>query len=110
MIRTTLALTFGLVPACLAAPVAMAAGPELKTTRVELPQGGDMFAGGDKADAINGNCLACHSTGMVLMQPALSREEWAKEVAKMKKVYGAPVADADVPAIVDYLAALKPTN
>jgi hypothetical protein len=28
-----------------------------------------VFPGGDKADAINNNFLACHSTGMILTQP-----------------------------------------
>jgi hypothetical protein len=45
---------------------------------------------------------------MVLLQPPLSKQAWTDEVTKMRKVYGAPVAEADVPAIVDYLAALKP--
>jgi hypothetical protein len=63
-----------------------------------------------KADAINNNCLACHSADMVLNQPALPRTTWEAEVHKMIKAYGAPVDDADVPAIVDYLASTKGTK
>ena len=89
---------------------AHAATPALKTTSIEFPQTSATFSGGDAAKAINANCLICHSAEMVLTQPALPKEEWAKEVAKMRKAYGAPVQDKDVPAIVDYLAALKPSN
>jgi hypothetical protein len=43
---------------------------------------------------------------MVLTQPALPRATWQAEVDKMRGTYKAPVAAADVPAIVDYLANL----
>ena len=83
-----------------------AAGPlELKSVRVDLPDEERMFTG-PGADAINNNCLACHSAGMVLDQPALSRETWAAEVNKMITAYKAPVAPGDVPAIIDYLTRL----
>jgi hypothetical protein len=44
---------------------------------------------------------------MVLTQPALPRAEWQSEVEKMRSTYKAPVEESDVPAIVDYLVALK---
>jgi hypothetical protein len=47
---------------------------------------------------------------MVLTQPHLSRADWQAEVEKMRNAYKAPIADADVPAIVDYLANLKSAN
>ena len=62
--------------------------------KVDLPTGDRMFPGGDKAVAIN-NCVTCHSAGMVLHQPALSRSEWAGEVHKMVGVYKAPVSPED---------------
>ena len=43
---------------------------------------------------------------MVLTQPKLPRTAWRAEVDKMRESYKAPVAAADVPAIVDYLANL----
>ena len=58
-------------------------------------------------DAINNNCLACHSAGMVLHQPALSPATWQAEVEKMRSQYKAPVDPSDVPAIVAYLTAHK---
>lgn len=83
------------------------AGVTLHSVNVDFPDPGRMFPGDTKADAINNNCLACHSAGMVLTQPALSRAEWQSEVEKMRSTYKAPVEELDVPAIVDYLVALK---
>jgi hypothetical protein len=81
--------------------------PVIKSTTVDLPSGDGMFPGGASADAINNNCLACHSTEMVLNQPALPKATWEAEVRKMIAVYRAPIDEADVPAIVDYLASTK---
>jgi cytochrome c5 len=82
-------------------------GVTLHSVNVNFPDPGRMFPGDAKADAINNNCLACHSAGMVLTQPTLSRAEWQGEVEKMRSTYKAPVEESDVPAIVDYLVALK---
>jgi mono/diheme cytochrome c family protein len=84
--------------------------PAITSTAVELPAGDALFPGGSRADAINNNCLACHSADMVLNQPALSKSAWESEVGKMIKVYRAPIDESDVPAIVDYLASTKGTN
>jgi hypothetical protein len=87
---------------------ARAATPlELKSVKLDLPDSDRMFPDGPGADAINNNCLACHSAGMVLNQPSLSKQAWAAEVTKMINNYKAPVAPEDVGAIVDYLTALK---
>jgi hypothetical protein len=86
---------------------AHAASPiELKSVKVDLPDSDRMFPG-PGADAINNNCLACHSAGMVLNQPELSKQAWAAEVNKMITAYKAPVAPEDVGAIVDYLDRVK---
>jgi hypothetical protein len=79
---------------------------ELKPVKVDLPESDRMFPG-PGADAINNNCLACHSAGMVLNQPELSRQVWTAEVDKMISIYKAPVAAEDVGPIVDYLASRK---
>jgi len=80
---------------------------ELKSTKVDLPESDRMFPDGQGSDAINNNCLACHSAGMVLNQPALSKQAWTAEVNKMINNYKAPVAPEDVGAIVEYLANVK---
>jgi cytochrome c5 len=87
---------------------ARAATPlELKSVKIDLPDSDKMFPDGPGSDAINNNCLACHSAGMVLNQPALSKQAWAAEVDKMINNYKAPVAPEDVGPIVEYLMALK---
>ncbi len=65
-----------------------------------------MFSG-PGSDTLNNNCLACHSAGMVLNQPALTAAAWQAEAEKMIHVYKAPVDEKDVPAIVDYLVRTK---
>jgi hypothetical protein len=88
--------------------VARAATPlELKNVKIDLPDSDKMFPAGPGSDAINNNCLACHSADMVLNQPAMSKQVWAAEVNKMINNYKAPIAPEDVGAIVDYLTALK---
>jgi mono/diheme cytochrome c family protein len=78
-----------------------------KSVSVDLPTGDRMFPGDAKAEAINNNCLACHSADMVLNQPALTEGSWQTEVQKMIKTYKAPVAADDVAAIVAYLGSTK---
>ena len=63
--------------------------PPIKSTTVDLPSGDSLFLGGTAADAINNNCLACHSADMVLNQPTLPKAVWEAEVHKMIKVYKA---------------------
>lgn len=82
----------------------------LKSVKIDLPDSDRMFPAGPGSDAINNTCLACHSAGMVLNQPALSKQAWAAEVNKMINNYKAPVAPEDVGAIVEYLTALKGTK
>ena len=78
----------------------------LKSVTVDIPDSGEMFPG-PGSDAINNNCLACHSADMVLNQPALPKSVWQAEVTKMIQSYKAPVSEEDVAAIVDYLAQMK---
>lgn len=77
-----------------AAEVTIALPPETGTYRtapgVELAQA---------------NCLICHSTEYVSTQPPMPRKYWEATVKKMKEKFGAPTPDAQVAALVDYLAA-----
>jgi mono/diheme cytochrome c family protein len=52
------------------------------------------------------NCTACHSAQYMQTQPASSQAWWLAEVQKMKKVYDAPVPDADIQAIAEYMYAI----
>jgi len=50
-------------------------------------------------------CVLCHSTDYIVMQPRGDARQWDAVVTKMIKVFGAPVSDQDAKTIVDYLAA-----
>lgn len=50
------------------------------------------------------NCIACHSPQYVLTQPPSSpRAYWLATVHKMKNAFGAPIAEEEIPVMVDYL-------
>jgi len=50
------------------------------------------------------NCVVCHSAEYMLYQPPNApRAYWEAMVTRMKAVFKAPVDDADMPVIVDYL-------
>jgi cytochrome c553 len=87
--------------------VVVGGGVTLHSVRVSFPHSDSTFPGGRGADAINNDCLICHSAGMVLDQASLSRAAWQAEVDKMHNDFKAPFAAGDLPAIVDYLANLK---
>jgi mono/diheme cytochrome c family protein len=65
------------------------------------------FKPGPNLEVVQGNCAACHSSDYIATQPPMKDKKafWQAEVTKMIKVYGAPIAEADVGKIVDYLAA-----
>jgi hypothetical protein len=78
----------------------------LKSLKLDVPISDAMFPG-PGSDAINNNCLACHSADHVLNQPSLPREAWQEVVNKMITAYKAPISPDDAKAIVDYLARTK---
>ncbi|MEP6656115.1 MAG: hypothetical protein ABJC33_02710 [Betaproteobacteria bacterium] len=49
--------------------------------------------------------MACHSAEYMRYQPPTApRPSWVAMVTRMKVVFKAPIDDADMPEIVDYLA------
>ncbi len=94
--------------AVLASPLSAHAQPAftLKSASIDLPDRGIQFSG-PGSEAVNENCLTCHSAGMVLNQPPLPAAAWKAEAEKMIHVYKAPVDETDVEAIVDYLVSIK---
>ena len=74
----------------------------------ELPPETAAFKPGPNLDVVMNNCTACHSADYISTQPRgpkFKQDFWKAEVNKMINVYGAPIAEADVPKIVEYLAA-----
>ena len=59
---------------------------------------------GPDAERVRALCSVCHSADYIQMNSRfLNRAGWEAEVTKMIKVMGAPISEADVPRIVDYL-------
>ena len=83
----TLAAGVALSPCCGQAESKLS----LRSVSIDLPPGDRTFPDGPGADAMNNNCLACHSAGMVLNQPALPKAEWEAVVDKMRSTYKAPI-------------------
>jgi sulfite dehydrogenase (cytochrome) subunit B len=87
----------GFVGAVTAAPV-----------NYKLPDETAAFKPGPNLELVQNNCTGCHSADYVSTQPRgpkFKKDFWQAEVIKMIKVYGAPIEEADVPKIVEYLAA-----
>jgi mono/diheme cytochrome c family protein len=81
-----------------------------KPISYQLPEETAAFGPGPNQDAVLGNCAACHSADYIKTQPqgaAFKKDFWQGEVTKMIKVYGAPIDEADVSKIVDYLVATQ---
>lgn len=73
-----------------------------------LPDETAAFKPGPNLEVVQNNCTACHSADYISTQPRgpkFKKEFWQAEVTKMIKVFGAPIDDADVGKIVDYLTA-----
>jgi hypothetical protein len=79
----------------------------LKSLTLDVPTSDATVPPGPGADAVNGNCLACHSADHLMNQPSLPKETWKEVVQKMITAYKAPISPQDVTAIVDYLASTK---
>jgi mono/diheme cytochrome c family protein len=84
--------------------LAAALGAEKKS--ITLPPDNAMatLREGPGVEVVRANCVACHSTDYIVRQPPSSLQQWTAEVNKMRKVFGAPVDDADAKVIADYLA------
>jgi mono/diheme cytochrome c family protein len=92
--------------------LAVAAGLSLASANAgpidyKLPDETAAFKPGPNLEVVKNNCTACHSADYVMTQPRgekFKKDFWQAEVTKMIKVYGAPIEDADIAKIVDYLA------
>jgi hypothetical protein len=89
--------------ACLAAGAGALAATGSGVVSVGLPKPDTHFNAGPGVDLARRHCLTCHSSDYVYTQPPLTKAQWTAEVTKMQKTYGAPIPDADVAPLVDYL-------
>ncbi len=92
--------------ACSVAALGIVDVASAATKTITLPPDGAQM----KASALPGyakaqaSCVACHSAEYMLYQPPTApRAYWDAMVQRMKVVFKAPIDDADMPVIVDYL-------
>jgi hypothetical protein len=97
------------IKVCLAAVVAVlslgVAGQALAKS-LQLPPDGVRLKPSDLPGFTKAQtqCVACHSAEYLVYQPpSASRPYWEAMVKRMKLVFKAPLDDADVPELVDYL-------
>jgi sulfite dehydrogenase (cytochrome) subunit B len=92
----------GLLLVLIAATIAAAAD---KTITMPADDAYAALRPGPGAETARQQCVACHSTDYIVMQPRGTAKQWEAVVTKMVKVFGAPVSEQDAKTIVEYLAA-----
>ena len=70
---------------------------------IQLPPEVHSFKQDTGAEIANAQCLICHSVDYITTQPKMPRAFWKAGVQKMQQKYGAPIPDAQVDPVVDYL-------
>jgi mono/diheme cytochrome c family protein len=106
--RLARAFAMPLAAACaLAACAKPSAGVDAAVHTLRLPDETVVMPQGPGRDRVLSACVACHTPRYLLDQPVLPRKTWQAEVDKMRTAYGAPVADADVPIILEYVFAIR---
>ncbi|WP_371420816.1 cytochrome c [Tardiphaga sp.] len=92
---------------CAVAVATSSIAASAKPVGYQLPDETVTMKPGKNLETFENNCTACHSSDYVKTQPqgpAFKTNFWQAEVTKMIKVYGAPIDEADVSKIVDYLS------
>ena len=70
---------------------------------VEVPYISYQIKMGKGFDAVQANCLMCHSFGYIINQGPQSREFWKKKTDKMIVHFKAPIMKEDAKTVTDYL-------
>jgi sulfite dehydrogenase (cytochrome) subunit B len=101
--RPTLVIAQGLLLAGLASGTVA----EAATKTITLPADGIQLQASELPGYLKAraSCMTCHSAEYIRYQPPTApRSYWEAMVKRMKAVFNAPIDDADMPDIVDYLA------
>jgi len=80
---------------------------DAQVQQITLPKYPGEVPPGPNVDVYKKDCLTCHSSRYVAMQPRFPKAVWQSEVKKMVDAYGAPIPEADQAPIVEYLVAVK---
>ncbi|MEN4045276.1 MULTISPECIES: sulfite:cytochrome C oxidoreductase subunit B [Sulfurimonas] len=70
---------------------------------IEVPYISYQIKMGKGFDAVQANCLMCHSFGYIINQGPQSREFWHKKIEKMIVHFKAPITKEDEKIVTDYL-------
>lgn len=100
--RTRIQKAFAVVLLISLVAIVSRLGAEIVT--ITLPPETGTYKDAPGVALMNAQCLTCHSTEYVQMQPPLSLKAWTAEVVKMQQKYGAPVPSNAIPDIAYYLA------
>ncbi len=95
--------TVTLVAALLAAPAA-SWGADQKAITLPADNAMATLAPGPGMEIARASCGLCHSTDYIVRQPRSTAQQWQAEVAKMVKVFGAPITPDNEKSIAEYLA------
>ncbi|UFX47061.1 cytochrome c [Bradyrhizobium sp. 41S5] len=101
-------MTSKLLPALAAIAMLSIGATMAAPVNYTLPEETAAFRPGPNLEVVQNNCTACHSADYIKTQPQgekFKKDFWQAEVTKMIKVYGAPIDQADVGKIVEYLSA-----
>jgi len=71
--------------------------------KIELPTETPLFKAGPGSELVTAQCLTCHSSEYITIQPPFARPAWKASVEKMQKKFGAPIPPEQVDALVDYI-------
>jgi len=75
--------------------------------KISLSNNEPSFHDGEGKDLFLNNCMTCHSTRYIAMQPNFPRKTWQAEVSKMIEKFHAPIDTNVGKKIVDYLVKIK---
>ncbi len=83
--------------------IALAAGLALAAVPAAAQEGGALKKA-PGLDLVENNCGSCHTLDYIRMNsPFMDEKVWQAEVTKMINAFGAPIEQADVKPIVEYL-------
>ena len=70
---------------------------------IALPAAVVSLKEGPGRDITSSYCRICHSLDYITTQQKFPKAKWQAEVAKMDKVYGAPISEENAKIIADYI-------
>ena len=81
--------------------------PYVQAKTIELPHLQPILPPGRGLEAVQINCVTCHSPRLITNQPDFTRAQWTDTVHKMVNTFGAHVTPEDQEKIIDYLVFIR---